>query len=426
MENKNQQKHSDMNSATYQDSKTLIKSLQENGFAKLRFPGSLEKKFASSFSEKTLQSCVRSLFFLLLPLFLVVQLISVHIPADELLAKIIKTSLDNFNGNLNFQGIEGVLRTHLFICILLGLLWYLPRKQFFRERPQMYLTLISAALVALMMICYTMIDDSRYLFTIELELIFFYLFAFTFLHLQFVFVLLHIALSSSFFLASVSLLSLNPDWDRIIGLYIAFNLFGIIYSYLREYSAREEFLFLETVLQEKKHLESLHEITERENNLKAELAQFYTVMSGEKNIHQLAQKIISYLVPHLNANVASLYYIKNENLELLAKYGLAQEQTIKTKLLIGESLLGQAIAEKRIMTIEHTSEDFYILQSGLGKIRAPVLTLVPLFFDDEVVAIIEFASIKPLTAFDLDFLQAANRSLSTALKAVYSRSLAKG
>lgn len=425
MENKTHQQHNTLDAADYQESKSLIESLQANGFFKLRFPESLEVKFVAFFSEKTLKNSWQSLAFLLLPLFLVVQLISVHIPSEELIAKIVKTSLDNFNGNLHFQGIEGVLRIHLFIGILLGLLWYLPRKQSFRQRPQLFLTFISAALVSLMMLCYSMVDDSRYLFTIELELIFFYLFSFTFLQLQFHFVLLHILLSSILFLASVSFFTLSPDWERIIGLYIAFNLFGIIYSYLREYRARQDFLLIENILIEKKLLESLNEITERENHLKAELTQFYAVMSGEKNIHQLAQKIISYLVPHLNASVASLYFLQNKNLELLAKYGLAQEQNIKNNILVEESLLGQAISEKRIIAIEHAHEDFYILQSGLGKIKAPALSLVPLFFDDEVVAIIEFASIKPLSAYHLDFLEAANRSISTALKAVYARSKLK-
>lgn len=406
----------------YQESRNLIKSLQEEGFIKLRFPDTLEKKFVADFCGKILERSSQSFLFLLLPVFLVLYLISVQIPGKELLFQLIKITVDSVNGNIHFQGIEGVFRVHLFICILLGLLWYLPRKTYVKQHIQLFLTVISAALVSLMLICYTMIDDTRYLFTIEMELIFFYLFAFTFLQLQFLFVLLHITLSSIFFLTSISFFELNPDWNRMIGVYIAFNLFGVIYSYLREYRARQDFLNLENILSEKKHLESLHEITERENKLKAELTGFYAVMSGEKNIYLLAQKIISYLVPHLDASVASLYYIQNSNLELLAKYGLAEEQTIKNKISLEDTLLSQAVFEKRIITIEQTPEDFYILQSGLGKIRAPSLTLVPLFFDDEVVAIIEFASFKPLSAYHLDFLKAANRGVSTAIKAVYARS----
>jgi transcriptional regulator with GAF, ATPase, and Fis domain len=74
------------------------------------------------------------------------------------------------------------------------------------------------------------------------------------------------------------------------------------------------------------------------------------------------------------------------------------------------------------MTLDESPEDFYVLQSGLGKFNRPALCILPLMLDDEVIAALEIASIKPLSHYHLEFLEAASRSIAIALKAVAARS----
>jgi putative methionine-R-sulfoxide reductase with GAF domain len=426
--------NADTNSQTqfapdYIENKDLIERARQRGHFRLRMPASLENQFTNHFTQLSRRSFLAAFVFICLPFILAVLLVTFHISGLELLELSKYAFKNTFTTEISFEGIEGLIRIHFFIILIILSMIYLPKNKHIQDSFQLFLSLTASSILALIMISYALIDDQRFVFTLELELIVAYLFLFTLLRLQVLFVLLASLLATIIFLMSISVLLLVPDWEKLVSIFIFMNVFGFIYNYQREIEDRKQFINTFEIQNEKMQLTFLNQKTKRENQLKADLSAFYVAMSGEKNLNMLGEKILGFVIPKVSANIASLYLLEKSTdektkaqLQLIAKYGIAKEQQLRTKIVLGEGLLGQAVHEKKNIILDHPPEDFHILQTGLGKINAPALCILPLMFDDEVIAAVEIASIKPIDEYHLEFLRAASRSIATALKAVSARS----
>lgn len=414
--------HNSQFAPQYQANKSLIERARLRGHSKLRMPAGLENQFAEHYTQLSRKNFYSSFYFVFILLLLVSHLLMFGIEIKDFGLLLKQTLFNTFSQNMSFSGIEGMLRMQFFILLILLSLLYLPKNKYIQDSFQLFLSLSGASILALIMIAYALVDDERFLFTLEMELILGYLFVFILLKLQIPYLLLATLLANIIFLISLSMLVLVPNWGKLIAISLSMNIFGIIYAYLREYRERELFLTLLEIKNERTQLEFLNEKTERDNLLKEELSKFYAVMSGEKNLNRLGEKILSFLIPELNANIGSLYFLENNCLKLIAQYGIAQEFKMRTEIMLGESLLGQSALEKKRIMLDKSPEDFYVLQSGLGKFNSPALLIMPLMYDDEVIAVIEIASIKVISAYHVEFLDAASRSIATALKAVAARS----
>lgn len=407
--------------AQYQSNKSLIERARERGHAKLRMPSGLEEQFHQHFTQLSRKNFYSAFYFVLILVLLVSHLLIFDIEIKDFAFLLKQTFINSFNKQISFSGIEGMLRMQFFILLILLSLLYLPKNKYIESSFQVFLSLSAASILALILIAYALVDDERFLFTLEMELILSYLFVFVLLKLQIPYLLLASLLANIVFLISISMFILVPNWGKLIAISLSMNIFGIIYAYLREFRERELFLNLLEIKNERVQLEFLNEKTERENLLKAELSKFYAAMSGEKDLNKLGKKILSFLIPELKANVGSLYLLNEDYLKLIAQYGVAEQYKMRTEIALGENLLGQAALEKKRIILEKSPEEFYVLQSGLGKFNSPALLIIPLMLDDEVIALIEIASIKAISSYHLEFLDAASRSIAIALKAVAAR-----
>lgn len=413
--------HNTQYAAQYQANKALIERARLRGHAKLRMPSGLENQFGQHFTKLSRNNFYSSFYFVFILLLLVSHLLIFGIEIQDFNLLLKQTLLNSFTQNVSFSGIEGMLRMQFFILLILLSLLYLPKNKYIKDSFQLFLSLSGASILALIMIAYALVDDERFLFTLEMELVLGYLFVFILLKLQVPYLLLATLLANIIFLISISILTLVPNWGKLIAISVSMNIFGIIYAYLREFRERELFLNLLEIKNERAQLEFLNTKTERDNLLKEELSKFYAVMSGEKNLTRLGEKILSFLIPELTANIGSLYFLENNSLRLIAQYGVAEECKLRTDIILGEGLLGQAALEKKRIMLDKSPEDFYVLQSGLGKFNSPALLIMPLMLDDEVIAVLEIASIKIISAYHSEFLDAASRSIAIALKAVAAR-----
>ncbi len=404
----------------YARNQQLIDEARRNGFRWLRLPSELEQSFVKHFSEQSRSQFYSSFYFLFVPTCLVLQLFIFQIDPKELL-EIIRISESNTANDL-FSGIGGYLRIHTFIALILASMLYLPKNPLIKDSFQLFISLSVASILALTLISYALVNDPRFIFTLEMELIFTYIYIFTLLRLQLIFVLLASFLATIVFILSLYIFVLVPNWGELVGIISAMNLFGFIYVYRKEYQAREAFIDLLEIQNKNRQLSYLNEKTERENRLKAELSKFYATMSGEKDIHILGDKILSFLIPYLNANLGSIYIVKDQELILLKQYAASEQYQLKETFKLGEGLLGQAALDRKAFQLDQSPEGFHTLQTGLGKLEKPALFIMPLMFDDEVIAVLEVASISPISEYHLEFLENASRSVSAALKAVSAKS----
>jgi hypothetical protein len=97
--------------------------------------------------------------------------------------------------------------------------------------------------------------------------------------------------------------------------------------------------------------------------------------------------------------VQGLVYLKNPNEDMFHCYGQYAyfSENKPAEFRTGESLPGQAVKNKIIVTLSDIPDKFMTIASGLGKSNPRHLIFVPLKNQDDVVGLIEYATFEPLT-----------------------------
>jgi hypothetical protein len=116
-----------------------------------------------------------------------------------------------------------------------------------------------------------------------------------------------------------------------------------------------------------------------------------------------------------------LFYVKDmtdDTYKCFAQYAYyADRAPVSFKL--GETLPGQAVKNKNIVTLSDIPEKYMTIASGLGESSPCYLTFVPLMAREEVIGLIEFASFKPTSSAVLKALkQLADRMGETLTKMI--------
>src|SRR5205823_13360701 len=85
---------------------------------------------------------------------------------------------------------------------------------------------------------------------------------------------------------------------------------------------------------------------------------------------------------------------------------------------LGEGLVGQAALERKPILITQAPEDYITIGSGLGE-SAPVnIVILPVLFEDQVMAVIELASFMPYSDPQLTFLEQLSETLGVVLNTI--------
>jgi HAMP domain-containing protein/CheY-like chemotaxis protein/signal transduction histidine kinase len=171
---------------------------------------------------------------------------------------------------------------------------------------------------------------------------------------------------------------------------------------------------------------NLRETTERKDEqdwLKTNLATFTRMMQGQKNLRALADTIMSELAPVVNAQHGVFYLTKQTNqgekyLELGASYAFQERKNLAKRYDFGEALIGQAAVEKKRIIITHVPEDYVRVTSALGEAPPLSLTLLPLIFENEVLGVIELASLQRFSETDIAFLDQLADGIGIVLNAI--------
>lgn len=130
--------------------------------------------------------------------------------------------------------------------------------------------------------------------------------------------------------------------------------------------------------------------------------------SGE-SVLVLAEKLISDLVKYIKVAQGGIYLVKKGQndqpyLELIAFYAYDRKKYLNRRFEIGEGMVGEALREKNRIYIDQLPPDYIKLSSGLGATSPRVLLIVPMIANDEVQALFEITSLKPLTEHEIELI----------------------
>jgi signal transduction histidine kinase/HAMP domain-containing protein/ActR/RegA family two-component response regulator len=136
---------------------------------------------------------------------------------------------------------------------------------------------------------------------------------------------------------------------------------------------------------------------EEQDWLNTNLARMSGMMQGQRDLEAVASMIMSELTPLVNAQYGAFYLARWEQgvkvLNLTASYGADLDGAgTATRFRLGQSLVGQAAMERKPVMIQQAPTDYIRISSGLGSAAPSSIAVLPVLFENEVMAVIELAS----------------------------------
>jgi len=154
------------------------------------------------------------------------------------------------------------------------------------------------------------------------------------------------------------------------------------------------------------------------------LAKFSSLFrDSEDNLKDLSALLMKELVSYTEADVGALFITRDENkgdlyLEVSGSYAYDREKQIDRSFRFGEGLVGRAAVEKELIYVSDLPPDYMKIRSGLGEDAPSSILLVPVILDQQVLGILELASLGEMPGHQIDFIRQLADALATTLAKV--------
>ncbi len=174
---------------------------------------------------------------------------------------------------------------------------------------------------------------------------------------------------------------------------------------------------------------TLKETTEENRQqdwLKTNLAEFFGLMQGQKELKEVAQMLMSKLPPVVNAHHGVFYLMDTgteqkpiePTLHLYATYGYKSRKHLSNRFRLGEGLVGQCAFERTPIHLTNVPVDYIKISSGLGEATPLNIIVLPVLFEESVQAVIELASFHSFSSIHITFLEQLSDNIGVVLNVI--------
>jgi signal transduction histidine kinase/HAMP domain-containing protein/CheY-like chemotaxis protein len=158
--------------------------------------------------------------------------------------------------------------------------------------------------------------------------------------------------------------------------------------------------------------------------LKTNLASISGMLQGQRDLAAVTQLIMSEVTPTVNAQHGAFFLAEPgadgaTELVLAASYGFTPGRNgTHSRFQIGESLVGQAAFERKTIALTDVPAGYITVGSGLGAIAPAGVLVMPVLFEDQVLGVIELASIAAFSDVHRDFLDRLTETIGVVLNTI--------
>ncbi len=159
--------------------------------------------------------------------------------------------------------------------------------------------------------------------------------------------------------------------------------------------------------------------------LKTNLARISALMQGQRDLKTVSSLIMSELTPTVSAQLGAFFLAEaaeddpqGQSLRLIAGYGYKADAPTRRPFRFGEGLVGQAALEKAGILIAEPPENYVKIFSGFGDATPANIIVLPVVFEENVLAVIELASLHPFSNVHLQFLEQLTETIGVSLNTI--------
>ena len=159
--------------------------------------------------------------------------------------------------------------------------------------------------------------------------------------------------------------------------------------------------------------------------LNTNLARLSSLMQGHRDPLEVARLIMSELTPLVSAQYGA-FYLATEGgsgggeFARIAAYGF--HRSGQTRFGVGEGLTGQVALDRTRILVEDAPPGYVTVGSGLGELAPTHLVVLPILFEDQVLGVLELASLHRFSDLHLTFFDRFLPTIGVTINAIIANS----
>lgn len=168
----------------------------------------------------------------------------------------------------------------------------------------------------------------------------------------------------------------------------------------------------------------LLESVEQRDWLQSSTNQVVENYQGTATIKVLGEKFITG-VAHLTDSAMGAIYIREgsgDKAKFVKKgtFSNPMENVGRDSFKPGEGLIGQCLAEKKLMVLD-VPDDYFVIGTGLGEVKPKSVLIAPVLFEHEVIAVMELASLEEYTEQHISLIENVTKTFGLTIDSVIGR-----
>ncbi len=174
-------------------------------------------------------------------------------------------------------------------------------------------------------------------------------------------------------------------------------------------------------------IENLRETTKvnaEQDWLKTNLARISGMLQGQRDLQTVTRLIMSEVTPVVSAQHGAFFLVEQPDedhdgtLRLIASYGYSPQPGVPEGFRFGEGLIGQCAVEGRPIRLTDVPDDYIKVTSGLGHATPATIQVMPIMFEEQVLGVIEFGSLRPLGEVNQAFLDQLTDTIGVVINTI--------
>ncbi|MFE6552895.1 HAMP domain-containing protein [Streptomyces sp. NPDC057746] len=175
---------------------------------------------------------------------------------------------------------------------------------------------------------------------------------------------------------------------------------------------------------------NLRETTRAKDWLESNLTRMAALMQGHRDLVEVADLILRELTPLVNAQFGAFFLAEagappGEGLQFIAGYGTDQAgggSPLPGTGTPGRGLITQAAQEQQRIFITDVPPDYITINSGLGTAYPASIVIIPILFEDQVLGVIELASLSKFSDVHLAFIDQFANTIGVSINTIIANS----
>lgn len=159
--------------------------------------------------------------------------------------------------------------------------------------------------------------------------------------------------------------------------------------------------------------------------LQSNLASLLTKYQGISSINKLSETFLSEVTKSTRATYGA-FYVANKNLDdseyiKTASFSGSVEDIGRESFKLGEGLIGQVAIKQEVFHSNNVPKNYRLIHTGLGETPPKSILIVPVKFDDKVIAVIELASMEDFNPLEIELVENVVESFGITVNSILDR-----